>query len=156
MLFIIGLKVLSRLLGREEAEGGVHGIEVDRNSPSVSHIMYADDLLVMARAAKTEVKSFKKMFDIYCLWSGQEANLEKSSIFFSKSTMRNDIKGVLESTSFKDMGANSIYLGNVLVMGRNKKKDFSKLKDKVACKLERGKRNLLSKAGKAVLIKSVI
>lgn len=156
LLFIIGSEALSRLLGKEEAEGNLHSIKVDRNSPSVSHLMYANDMLVMARADKEEAESFKKSFDIFCHWSGHEANMEKSSIFFSKSIKRCDKKKILECTGFKDMGNNSIYLGNALIMGRNRVKDFSRIRDRVVSKLEGWNRNLISKAGKAVLIQSVI
>lgn len=86
LLFILGLEVLSRLLGNEKAKRQPHGIKVNRNFLSVGHLMYADDLLVMARVDMQEADSFRSCFDTYCLWSGQEASLEKSSIYFSKCT----------------------------------------------------------------------
>lgn len=60
--------------------------------------------------------------ELYCKWSGQEANLDKSSIVLSKLTPREDKKEIMEITGIKEMGSSSIYLGNSFVMGRNRKK----------------------------------
>lgn len=65
-LFILGTEVLSRLLLKEEEEGRLHGIKVDRNGPAISHLMYADDLLFMSRAGQKEVEAFHKCSQIYC------------------------------------------------------------------------------------------
>lgn len=92
----------------------------------------------------------------YFGWSGHEANVEKSSILFSKSTSIADwlaIKGIF---GFKEMPKDSLYLGNSLLMCKSKTKDFKVLRDRVNQRLERWSRNLLSKAGKATLISSVI
>lgn len=124
--------------------------------PPVSHLLYADDILVMARADKKEAETFKRCFDIYCQWSRQEANGDKSNIYFSSSTGRRNRKEILDITGFKNMGGSFIYLGNSLVLGRNKSKEFGRLKERIHKQLEGWDRNLLSKTGKAVLIKSVI
>lgn len=54
------------------------------------------------------------------------------------------------------MGKSSIYLGNSLVMGMNANKEFSLLKKRVGRRLEVWNRQLLSKAGKATLLKYVV
>lgn len=46
--------MLTRLLGSEEGAGQFHGIKMDRNAPAISHLLYADDLLVMTKADKSE------------------------------------------------------------------------------------------------------
>lgn len=49
-----------------------------------------------------------------------------------------------------------IYLGNSLILGRNKMKEFRILKEMIQRRLEWWKRKTLYKARKAVLIKSVL
>lgn len=86
--FILGSEVLARLLMKEELDGNLHGIKVARNSPTISNLMYADDLLVMSRVGQSEAKAFQKCFEVYCGWSGQTPNLEKSNIIFFKNICR--------------------------------------------------------------------
>ncbi|KAH7524604.1 hypothetical protein FEM48_Zijuj06G0137000 [Ziziphus jujuba var. spinosa] len=57
---------------------------------------------------------------------------------------------------FKDMGPKAIYIGNSLVFGRNKTKEFHNLKERIKNRLEGWNKHLLSKSGKATLIKSII
>lgn len=54
------------------------------------------------------------------------------------------------------MGVSAIYLGNSLILGQNRSKEFSKLKDRVQGRLEGWRKNSLSKARKVELIKSVL
>ncbi|KAH7542921.1 hypothetical protein FEM48_Zijuj02G0126500 [Ziziphus jujuba var. spinosa] len=44
---------------REEEQGGLHGIKIARIAPAVSHLMYADDLLIMCRADPKEASIIK-------------------------------------------------------------------------------------------------
>lgn len=119
LLFIIGFEVLTRLISVKESKGTMHVIKVSRSVPAISHLMYADDLLVLTRMDRQNTLSFKTYFDKSCKWSGQETNLEKSSILFLKDTFRGDKWEVKEVTSFKMTKTSSVYLGNSLVMGHN-------------------------------------
>lgn len=62
---------------------------------------------------------------------------------------------IREILGLKEMGDKAVYLGNRLIFGRNKSKEFSILKDRLQARLERWQSQLLSKAGKATLIKAV-
>lgn len=91
-LFILGAEFLTRLIAEMEDKGEIHGIKVHRNASPISHIMDADDLLIMSRANEEEASAIRNCFDLYYSWSGQKENWEKSSIMFSKNTDRMEKK----------------------------------------------------------------
>ncbi|XP_060670961.1 uncharacterized protein LOC132800728 [Ziziphus jujuba] len=124
------------LLLKEEVQEKLHGIKITRNAPAVSHLMYANDLLIMCRADPQEATVVNECFNNYCSWSGQAANSEKSNILFSKSTSRRDRKAIRDIRGFKEMGSKAVYLGNSFIFGRNKSKEFFKLKERIQNRLE--------------------
>ena len=83
-LFILCTEVLSRLLLRHEGEGKLHGVSVGHGCPPISHLMFADDLMLFCRATATEVEVLKDCLETYKRWSSQCMNKEKSSIFGSR------------------------------------------------------------------------
>lgn len=83
-LFILSMEALSRLLHRAEMEGEIKGIRLSRGGPDISHLMFADDLLITIRASRNEMNYRKQTLDKFCEWSGQQVNIAKSGSFFSK------------------------------------------------------------------------
>lgn len=136
ILIILCSEILSRVLSKEEEQDRLHGIKAARNIPAISHLMYADDLLIMCQVDSLEAAVVNECLNKFCSWSGQALNMEKSSIFFSKTTKHQDKKLIREVLSFKDMGSKAIYLGNSLVFGNNKTKEFYNLKEKIKSRLE--------------------
>jgi hypothetical protein len=66
--------------------------------PAFTHVMYADDIMVFARANYREVKILDECLDKYCTWSGQLMNRSKSGLIFSKlvcCAKRRELKGLL-------------------------------------------------------------
>lgn len=64
-------------------------------------------------------------------------------------------RNIREVLGLKEMGKKAVYLENMLIFGRNKSKEFSLLKDRLQAQLEGWRSQLLSKTGKATLIKAV-
>lgn len=118
------------------------------------HLKYADDLLVMCRANEMDAKTVRKCMDKYCRWLGQEVNEEKSSIFFSKNTTGDMKRKIKQELGLKNMGTQGLYLSNSLMLGKNKQKEFGRIKEKVLNKVQGWNDHLFSKARKATLIKT--
>ena len=59
-------------------------------APVVSHLLFAYDSLLFFRANVESAQEVKDLLQTYCRASGQQVNMDKSSIHF--------IKGVSEST----------------------------------------------------------
>jgi hypothetical protein len=75
------------------------GIWVAPSALMVSHLLFADDNLLLFRANRENAETMKKSLDLYCCASGQQVNLEKSLIHFAKrcsNATRSEIKGVLQ------------------------------------------------------------
>lgn len=119
LLFILYSEVLTRLIEREQQ---IQRIKICKRVPAISLILYADDLLLACRANSQNAEALLDNFGLYCLWSGQEANMEKSHIFFSKNTRLDVKRTIRETLGFKELKNITIYLGNSFILGRNKKK----------------------------------
>lgn len=60
-------------------EGKIHKIKVAKTSPSILHPMYANNLVVYSRATLTKVEAVMKCLNLFCKWSGQDVNVNKST-----------------------------------------------------------------------------
>ena len=52
-----------------------------RNAPSVSHLLFADDSLILMKANMINATSLRSVLDAYCANSGQLISEAKCSIF---------------------------------------------------------------------------
>lgn len=127
---------LSRLLQREEEQGGLHGIKIARIAPAVSHLMYADDLLIMCRADPKEASIIKDSLQQLLQLVRPTSKSKKVEHPFSKSTTINFRKVIKDILGFKDIGSKAIYLGNTFVFERNKTNEFFNLKERIKNRME--------------------
>ena len=54
------------------------------NAPRLHSLLFADDLIICAKADVQEAQVIKYILDDFCQNSGQTPNLNKSYIYFSK------------------------------------------------------------------------
>ena len=85
-LFILGQEVLSRLIKHDLRLKNVAGIRTSISGPTISHVMFADDIVLFSKASKKDAENLVKILEKYCKWSGQAINRGKSGVFFSKHT----------------------------------------------------------------------
>jgi hypothetical protein len=83
-LFILGSEILSRLIFKEESQGCLHGIKIARLSPPISHLLFADDVMIFSRATSNEANVILHCLSVYSLWFGQHINLSKSPCFLAR------------------------------------------------------------------------
>ena len=85
-LFILGQEVLSRMLDRELLSGNISGAKASVRSPALTHVMYADDIVLFSKATRHDASILARCLDRYCSWSRQCINRLKSGLLFSKHT----------------------------------------------------------------------
>ena len=64
-LFILCANVLSGLLKRKEKDNNIHGIRVARNASKITHLLFADDSLLFARASVEEAQCIISVLNTY-------------------------------------------------------------------------------------------
>jgi hypothetical protein len=136
-------------------EGMVQCIQVSPTSPSINHLLFADDSILFFKATPGNARAVHSSLSMYCEASGQKVNLAKSSILFSKGckqTICNEIKSI---TRVENESINEKYLCLPTDVGRTTNGTFKYLKDRVWNKIQGWIEQTLSAGGKEVLIKSV-
>ncbi|KAM6563873.1 hypothetical protein CsatB_023871 [Cannabis sativa] len=154
-LFIIAADVLSRLITTRKAEGKLAGFRISREGPAITHLMFADDVILFGRASVKEAKGFIKCLEEYCSWSGQAVNYQKSTVFFTKGVSATNARDITSMLNMKRMKEDATYLGLPLFRSLNRSRDLRFLVDRALQRVKSWKTRLLSKAGRACLIQSV-
>jgi hypothetical protein len=127
-LFIICAEGLSAMLQKAERDRKIIGIKVCRTAPSVNHLFFADDSLILMHARREVAAELRRILEVYERVSGQVINKDKSSILFSPNTarvVRDEMKATL-SISQDKWGER--YLGLPVSIGISKKKTFAYIK----------------------------
>lgn len=143
------------MLANAEQEQRIKGVKVSRNSPMVTHLMYADDVVIYCRANSNEAAIVRCILQEYCQATGQEINWDKSSIHFSANTTRPLRSYLCNLMGMKECNHRSLYLGLPFCKFNSKKEAFGGIMEKLANKLSGWKKKSLSMAGRLALIKSV-
>jgi ribonuclease HI len=88
--------------------------------------------------------------------SGQEINLAKSEVFFSRNISKEAQEDLSRIMGVRHVLGTGNYLGLPSLIGRKKKETFSYIKDRIWKRINSWRGRALSKAGKEVMIKSVL
>ncbi|KAL4295459.1 hypothetical protein GQ457_12G031020 [Hibiscus cannabinus] len=157
LLFNLVGEALSLMLYKAVGIGLFKGIQIGSNSNSVliSHLQFADDLLVFCEASGSQVLAVKRVLRVFELASGLRLNLKKSKVF-----------GMNVDQEILLSWANSIgcsmgflpteYLGLPLGVRHNSIKLWEPILKKLSTKLVSWKSHLLSFGGRICLVKSVL
>lgn len=155
-LFVLCMDKLTHLIEHVITKKQWKSFQVGRNDTYISHLMFADDLLIFGEANEAQLICVKETLDIFCQMSGQEISNDKSSILFSENIPSSTRIKIIHTSGFRETYSFGKYLGIPLKGKSIKRQDFQYVIDQVANKLSSWKARNLSFAGRVTLAKSVI
>ncbi|KAJ4811911.1 RNA-directed DNA polymerase (reverse transcriptase)-related family protein [Rhynchospora pubera] len=150
------MEILSRLLQCALRENMIKGVRVAHTSLQITHAMYADDLVIMGDVGEEEVYALQTVLHKFAKASGLCINPHKSRLWFSKACATHEVIRVQMAWCAREVEGEEKYLGIVLSTKGDTKRNGILLLEKIKSKLTGWKSNLLSYAGRLVLIKAVL
>ena len=93
-------------------------MKVCQRAPSVSHLLFADDSLILIRATEGDAKQLQDILDLYECCSGQMINKTKSAVLFSRNTNAHRKSEVCDLLQITKETMNERYLGLPVQVGK--------------------------------------
>ena len=150
------MEVLGRIIEDKCSQKVWNPLKASSNGPTFSHLFFADELLLFVRANEENCGSVREAIEEFCLLSGQRVNFSKSKVFFSPNVdqgKRETFSNILGFRSTPNLGS---YLGFPLRHAGSSNQDLNFVLSRVEQKLAGWKANLLSFAGRKVLVQASI
>lgn len=88
-LFILVMNYLSAMITNSVSNGDWKPFKITNSDVNISHLLFADDVLLFAKANSHSISSIKTIFDSFCKISSMEINLNKSKLRLSPHTPQN-------------------------------------------------------------------
>lgn len=156
-IFILAMEFLSRQFQLHLARGSIRGISLARTAPRISHVIYADDLMIMGKATLSEAQQIITILEEFASVSGLQVKPQKSTVWFSSHCDETCKQLLISVFGARATENNEKYLG-IVVSQSNRQQDITHelLMDKLYKKLAGWKIGMLSFAGRVALLKSVL
>ncbi|KAG6467116.1 hypothetical protein ZIOFF_075057 [Zingiber officinale] len=122
----------------------------------VSHLAYADDVVIFLNGSLDCVRRGKEFLDRYEAQSGQAINAEKSSFFPSRRISDRRRQQIAAITGFGLGERPMLYLGVPIISGNKRTVHFAPLLAKIQRKFQGWNLSRLSHGGRLMLIQSVL
>lgn len=156
LLFILIMDGFSRLVNNALVCGQIKGIKISKDCV-ISHIMFADDVLVGGVDSLEEWTMYKHIIQTFCRASGMLVSSAKSNLYHH-SLKDEQIRGIRSIMPYNcySIEQGFKYLGFILKPNNSQIKDWYWLLRKVEARIAQWSYRLLSIGGKLILVKSVL
>ncbi|KAL9685328.1 hypothetical protein QQ045_022776 [Rhodiola kirilowii] len=153
-LFTIAMEGLSRMLQKLSKADGFY-FHPKCHRINLSHIMFADDLILFSSGRNSAVEAIKKVLDKFLSCSGLAINLQKSNLFTGGMNAAK-VEWVETVLGTKVSPLPVRYLGLPLSARSLSRKDCDTLIEKITQRLSCWSNKFLSRAGRRVLVSSTL
>lgn len=123
-LFLLCMDKLSHLIEQDVMENKWKGIKMGKYGPSISHLMFTDDLLLFGEATESQMRSVMQVLQRFSHLSEQEVSIEKISMMFSNNVPRSIKMKLLQTTGFRETSHFGKYLSVPLSGKKLKRIDY--------------------------------
>ncbi|KAL1218351.1 putative ribonuclease H protein [Cardamine amara subsp. amara] len=149
----MAMEVLGNLLQSKFASGSI-GLHPLGRSPTVSHLAFADDIMIFFDGNTSSLENIAASIDTFQEISGLSMNRDKTAIFHVGLNLEE--AQYLNNQGFQSGSLPIKYLGLPLQHRKLRKAEYSPLTDSIATRFNHWAVKCLSFAGRLQLIKSVI
>ena len=111
LLVILVADALFSLLSKVVLGKHIHSVKASQNGPEISHLLFADDNLLFARANRQKYKMIVDILNKYEVASGQKINIEKTEISFRKGVCDVQRQELTEFLAMRQVNRHPKYLG---------------------------------------------
>ena len=154
-LFVLCMERLANMISNKVSDGSWRGIKASRGGPILSHLFFADDIILFAKASVDVGRVVMETLEDFCDVSGQSINFQKSLLFISPNVSRNRSNALHFLTHMpltKDLGK---YLGVPIMHKRVNKNACISILERTKKRLSGWKNRLLNFAARVTLVKHV-
>lgn len=156
ILFGLAEDVLSRMLSRAVDLKQLVPMSYCHGVCFLSHILYADDVLLFCKATTGNCVTISQIFSKYATMSGQHYNPTKSRVYYGEAVFPLVRAAVRAQLGFIVGSFPLNYLGVPLFRGVPRYRHILPLADRIVTKFDKWTGRHLSMAGRLCLVKSVI
>jgi hypothetical protein len=155
-LFLLCAEVLSALLYKAEDKKVITGVPTSLKGPRLSHLFFVDDSVLFCKSNAIEWRRLLRILSKYEKGSGQQLNLSKTSIFFSRNSSQGRRQEILGLSGLIEAHRIDTYLGLPTFVGKSRTQAFKSIVEKVSKRFDNWKCSFLSQARKEILLKAVV
>jgi hypothetical protein len=145
-LFVLCMERLGAMISKCVSDGIWNPIQICKYGTRLSHLFFADDVLLFTKATVSQARDVKGVLDKFCSFSGLKVSFEKSKFCTSNGVCRQLRERIGAESQIQATDRFEKYLGFKMFHGRVRKQDFSGIYDRVSSKLASWKSGLLNKA----------
>ncbi|KAJ0845937.1 putative RNA-directed DNA polymerase [Helianthus annuus] len=154
-LFVIAMEALSCIMKKAVSIGLFRGIDIIGGGETLSHLMYADDVMFLGEWSVMNINNLRRMLRCFYLVSGLKVNLAKCSIY-GVGTNEQEISQMANLLRCKQGTFPFTHLGLQVGANMNLARNWKSVVEIFKNRLSLWKAKTLSYGGRITLIKSVL
>ncbi|XP_021979949.1 uncharacterized protein LOC110876077 [Helianthus annuus] len=149
------MEAFSSIIRKACLIGSFDGVKIKDGGPLISHLLYADDAMVMGQWSEFNFRALRRTLRIFHLCSGLRINIQKSIIYGVGKSLE-EVKVEANVLGCKPGDTPFKYLGIQVGANMNRIIKWEPVVNVFKKRLSKWKANVLSLGGRVVLIKFVL